>query len=319
MTKLSIIIVSYNSQKFIFNCLRSIFESGIRKLFEVIVVDNASNDDTPQKIKEDFPEVRLIVNSTNLGFSRACNQALREINSEYILFLNPDTEILDSNLKKMIGFLDENSQVGILGCKILDEKGKEQRTVFPKRTPLREILDILYYTKLEKILPVSWTDRFYDKLIKESMHPFEVFWVTGACLLVKKRVLDEIGLFDEDFFLFSEDVDLCWRANNKGWKVMFFPQAKIVHTIGGSSLEDTESLYLRLFHSYKRRIYFGYKYYGWMGNFVIRVVMLIDLLTRLAYIKLGFNRDSSLERKKTKVKAYRESLRAIISQVKIED
>jgi hypothetical protein len=277
------------------------------------VVDNTSDDNNPQKIKENFPKVRLTVNSMNLGFSRACNQALREINREYFLLLNPDTEILDSNLKEMIEFLNKNSQVGILGCKILDEKGKEQRTAFPKRTLLREILDILNYTKLEKVLPVSWTDRFYDKLIKESMHPFEVFWVTGASLLVRRKVLDEIGFLDENFFLFSEDVDFCWRANNKGWKVMFFPQAKIVHTIGGSSLEDTESLYLRLFHSYARRIHFGHKYYSRLGNFVIRIVMLIDLLTRLAYIKLRFDKDSSLERKKAKVKAYREALRAIIS------
>lgn len=309
--RLSIIIVNYKSQVFLHQCLTSIYQKVKEIVFDVIVVDNASNDNSPQKIKENFPKVKLIVNVMNLGFSRACNQALRQVRSPYILLLNPDTEILDSNLKEMIGFLEENSHVGILGGKILDEKGKEQRTAFPQRTILREILDIVTYMRLEKILPVNWTDRFYDKLIKESEEPFEVFWVTGAYLLVRKTVLDEIGLFDENLFLFSEDVDFCWRAQRKGWKVICFPQAKIVHIVGGSSLEDAESFYVRLFHSYARRVYFGHKYYSRLGNFLIRIVMFIDLLTRLAYIKLRFDKDSSLERKREKVKAYREALRAI--------
>jgi len=313
LLKPTIIIINYKSLRLLLRCLSSVYEKIKEIDFDVIVVDNASNDNSPQKIKEDFPKVRLIVNVMNLGFSRACNQALRQVRSPYILLLNPDTEILDSSLKEMIRFLEENPEVGILGCKILDEKQKEQRTAFPRRTVLREIIDIVPYIKLEKILPEYWTDRFYDKLIKKSKDPFEVFWVTGACLLVRKRVLDEIGLFDEDLFLFSEDVDFCWRARKAEWKVMFFPQTRIVHTLGGSSLEDTESLYLRIFHSYVRRTYFGRKYYSKFGNFLIRIVMFIDLLTRLAYIKLRFDKDSSLERKKAKVKAYREVLRAIIA------
>jgi GT2 family glycosyltransferase len=249
----------------------------------------------------------------NLGFSRACNQALKAMRGEYALLLNPDTKILDHNFKEMIRFLEENPEVGILGCKILDEKRKEQRTAYPQRTVLREILDIVPYMRLEKILPVNWTDRFYDKLIKENEDPFEVFWVTGACLLVRKRVLDEIGLFDEDLFLFSEDVDLAWRAKRKGWQVKFFPQTRIIHVLGGSSLEDLESIYLRILHSYKRRPYFGQKYYSKLGNFIIRIVMLIDLLIRSVYIKFGFDYDSSKEKKNVKMKAYRDALRAVIT------
>jgi GT2 family glycosyltransferase len=312
-SRLSIVIVSYKSQPFLNSCLISIYQRVEGIDFEVVVVDNASNDDVTDRIKEKFPEVRLIVNSMNLGFSRACNLALREINREYILLLNPDTEILDSNLKEMIRFLDENSRVGILGSKILDDKGDIQRSAFPKRTVLREILDIIPYKKLERILPVNWTDRFYDKLIKESEDPFKVFWVTGACFLVRKRVLDEIGLFDENLFLFSEDVDFCWRAQRKGWKVIYFPQAKIIHALGGSSLEDTEPLYFRIFHSYTRRPLFGRKYFSKSGNFFIKLVMLVDLLLRLAYIKSGFDMEDSLERKKTKVKAYRAVLKIISS------
>ncbi len=310
--KLSIIIVNYKSHNFLGKCLTSIYQKVKDIDFEIIVVDNASNDNGPQKIKENFPEVRHIVNSKNLGFSGACNQALRETSSEYILLLNPDTKIVDSNLNEMVKFLDENQDIGILGCKILNEKQEEQRTAFPRRTVMREILDIVPYMKLEKILPGYWTDRRYDKLIKERKDPFEVFWVTGACLLFRKRVLDDIGLLDEGFFLFSEDVDFCWRAQRKGWKVIYFPRIKVVHTVGGSSLEDAESFYLRLFHSYARRIHFGHKYYGRLGNALIRTVMFIDLLTRLAYINLGFNKDSSLPRRKAKLKAYKEALRAII-------
>jgi len=310
--RLSIIIVNYKASFFLLRCLSSIYQKVKEIDFEVIVVDNASNDNSPQKIKENFPKVRLIANSVNLGFSKACNRALREISSEYILLLNPDTEILDSSLKEMIRFLEENPEVGILGCKILDEKQKEQRTAFPRRTVLREILDIVPYMKLEKILPEYWTDRLYDKLIKESEDPFEVFWVTGACLLVRKRVLEEIGFLDENLFLFSEDVDLVWRARRSGWKVMFYPQVSIIHILGGSSLKDAESLYLRLFHSYTRRLYFGRKYYSKFANFLIRTTMVIDLLIRLVYIKSKLDKDSSLERKKAKLKAYQEALRAII-------
>ncbi len=115
--RLSIIIVNYKSQVFLHQCLTSIYQKVKGVDFEVVVVDNASNDNGLQKIKENFPKLRLIVNAMNLGFSKACNQALREISSEYILLLNPDTEILDSSLKEMIRFLEENPDVGILGSK----------------------------------------------------------------------------------------------------------------------------------------------------------------------------------------------------------
>lgn len=311
--KLSIIIVNYKAQHFLLQCLSSVYQMLEGLDFEVIVVDNASGDDTEDKIKDNFSLVKLIVNSANWGFSKACNQAFKEGRGEYFLLLNPDTKILDSNFKEMIGFFEENPRLGILGCKILNENGKVQRSVFPQPTPLKEILDIATYLKLEKILPVSWTNRFYERLINESPHPFEVFWVSGACLLIRGKTLEEIGFLDESFFLFSEDVDLAWRAKRNGWQVMFFPQTRIIHIIGGSSLEDSESIYLRILHSYKRRTYFGQKYYSKMGNFLIRVVMLIDLLIRSVYIKFGFDCDSSKEKKNVKMKAYRDALRSVIT------
>ncbi len=310
--KLSIIIVNYKAQNFLLRCLSSIYQMIEGLDFEVIVVDNASEDNIKDKIKDKFPLVELIVNTVNLGFSKACNQGFREMRGEYALLLNPDAKILDSNFKEMIRFLEENPKVGILGCKVLNEHGEVQRSAFSQPTPLKEVLDIATYLKLEKILPVSWTNRFYDRLINESPHPFEVFWVSGACLLIRGKTLEEIGFLDEKYFLFSEDVDLAWRAKSNGWQVMFFPQTRIIHIIGGSSLEDFESLYLRTLHSYKRRPYFGQKYYSKMGNFLIRVVMLIDLLIRLVYIKFRFDQNDSIKRRKVKLKAYREAFRSVI-------
>lgn len=314
--KLSIIIVNYKVKDQLLQCLSSIYQMLKGLNFEVMVVDNASGDDTPEKIKKNYPLVRMIVNSKNFGFSKGCNQALKEMRGEFALLLNPDTKLLDQNFRGMIRFLEENPKVGIIGCKILDEMSKEQRSAFPKPTPLKEILDIIpslkLSFKLEKVLPANFTNRFYDRLIIGSEKPFEVFWVSGACLLIRKRVLEEVGLLDENFFLFSEDVDLAWRAKRSGWKVMFYPQAKILHTLGASSFEDPESLYLRLLHSYTRRTYFGHKYYNKLGNWLVRLVMSIDLLVRLIYINFGLSRERSIEREEAKKKAYFAALKSVL-------
>lgn len=230
---ISIIIVNYNSGKLLEKCLDSICTEESEIEFETFVVDNGSSDDSWKMIKEMFPQVSLIRNADNLGFSRANNQAIRRSLGRYLLLLNPDTILRTKALEKMVHFMDEYPRAGAAGPKLIDPQGTIQLSCrsFPShRTALFN-----RYSLLTKLLPANRFSREYLMTGWDHSTVQEVDWVSGACLLMRKEALDEIGLLDERFFMYAEDVDWCYRAKRRGWKVYFIPQAEVVHYIGQSS------------------------------------------------------------------------------------
>jgi len=231
---LSIIIVSWNVKNLLKDCLQSIFKFQGNLELEVIVVDNASGDQTVEMVKKEFPKVKIIANINNLGFASANNQGIKASGGEYLLILNPDTKIMNDSLGKMLDFIKQNSQVGIAGFKHLNADWTLQPSVrrFPSFWPLFFIL-----TKIYKIFPnlPSIQNYFAKDLDYKIAQPVDQ--VAGSCLLARKKTLEQIGLFDEKFFIWFEEVDLCKRAKAAGFEVWYAPVAEIIH-YGGQSFNQ---------------------------------------------------------------------------------
>jgi len=245
--ELTVSIISYNTRSLLRACLSSVYEKAKGVGFEVIVVDNNSTDDTPEMLRRDFPQVQLIENRENLGFAGANNQAIRKGKGKYVLFLNPDSIFSSGSLSQMIRFMDGHPEVGALGCKILNA----DRTIQTSNAHFPNLFtEFLRAFQLKKILPSarirSKIGERYSHLLGSTLGEYlrvywdsgrvrPVSWATGACLLVKRKAVEEIGLMDEGFFMYYEDTDLCYRMHQKGWKVCYFPFFEVIHYVGESN------------------------------------------------------------------------------------
>lgn len=226
---LSIIIVNWNVRPLLERCLRSIYAKTHGLVYEVIVVDNASQDDSRDFLKE-FAKTKsnfkVIFNEKNLGFARANNQALRQASGKYILCLNPDTEIVDNSLAQAVEFMDRNKKCGIMGCRLVGVDNITQPSVRSFPTIKSQILILLKLHHLLPNLPPLRDYFIYDfnyNLLQE------VDQVMGAFLLTRREIIDQIGFFDENFFLWFEEVDFCKRVKEKGWAVIYNPEIKVIH------------------------------------------------------------------------------------------
>ena len=232
--KLSIIIVSWNVAKDLSNCLKSIGENSPSFEFEIIVVDNASADGTVDVVRNEFPEVKIIANNENLGFAAGNNRGIADAKGEYVLLLNPDTIIHPKSLDRLIDFMKSNTDVGLCGPKLLNEDGSIQRSA--RRYP--SFRGALHRHTAFKFLGVFKGE--YKKWLMKDFGQDEqrdVEQLMGAALMIRKSVLDEVGGMDERFFMYYEEVDLCYRIKQAGWRVVFVPQACITH-LGGRSSEQ---------------------------------------------------------------------------------
>lgn len=231
--KLSVIILSYNTRDLILRCLKSITAIGQQPDCEVFVVDNASVDDSVNAIKASFAWVKLIENKENYGFARANNQAIKLAQGQYILLLNSDTENIDNGIEKTLEYLEQNPQLDVVTCRVELADGKLDWAChrgFP--TPWASFC---YYAKLEKLFPKS---RYFSKyhLTDQSLsQPHEIDTPSGCFYLVRKSTIDKIGLLDEDYFFYGEDVDWSYRIKQAGGKIYYYPYAKIIHYKGVSS------------------------------------------------------------------------------------
>ncbi len=314
--ELSVIIVNYQTREFLIACLSSIYGACQSFNMEIIVTDNNSGDNSVRMIKESFPSVILIENQINVGFAAASNQGLRIMKGDYALLLNPDTEVINNTLQEMLEFMKHHERVGILGCRITDKNGNIQRSAFPPASSFGEINDILTRFKLERILPARLTYRRYHDLLRNGGQPFKVGWVTGACLMIRKETIADVGLLDENLFLFSEDVDWCIRATKKGWETMCHPAVSIIHHIGGSSRIDTEGMAIRIEHHYKRRPYFAKKHFGTKGLISIKLVLICDILLRMIIFSLDLKPNTTQQGKRIYLRAYKSALRSLLSSGK---
>ncbi|MCF8233811.1 MAG: glycosyltransferase family 2 protein [Bacteroidales bacterium] len=255
--KLSIVIVNYNVKYFLEQCLNSVKRAVEGIDVEVFVVDNNSVDSSVSMLKEKFPEVKLIENRENLGFSRANNQAIKASRGEYVLLLNPDTVVEDDTFKKCIAFMDAHQDAGGLGVKMIDGKGNflpESKRGFP--SPSTAFYKIF---GLSKLFPRSRTFGKYHLgyLDKNEIHEVDV--LAGAFMMLRKKVLDEIGFLDESFFMYGEDIDLSYRINKSGYKNYYFPETRIIHYKGESTKKSSIN-YVFIF--YNAMVIFARKHFS---------------------------------------------------------
>ena len=230
---LSIIIVNYNAEPFLEKCLKSIYEKTHGIDFEVIVINNNSNN-IGNYGKNGFSNIKWIHNQKNVGFSFANNQGIKICEGKYIVLLNPDTEILNNSFKIMLEFLENNLKVGILGPKVLERDG-ETVQLSCRQFPSIATSVFNRHSVLTRLFPQNKWSREYLLTDWDHNDLNEIDWVSGCCMMLRRSMLDEIGMLDESFFMYNEDVDICYRAKMSGWQVMYLPDALIKHYIGGSS------------------------------------------------------------------------------------
>jgi len=228
-----IVIVNYNSTDYLLSCLRSV-GAGLNGLpVRILVEDNGSTDGI-ERIRLNFPEVRLSVNRTNKGYSRSVNDALKKCRAPYTILLNPDTRLLKDFLKDVHAYMEKHRDVGILGPMVLNGDGSVQGSARTFPTPLTAFFGRnSFLTRWFPDNPVSRKNMVHDRC--DGKNPITVDWVSGACMVVRKEALDQVGFMDERFFMYWEDVDLCGRMWRTGWKVVYFPRASVIHHVGGSS------------------------------------------------------------------------------------
>ena len=274
MIDLSISIVSWNVKALLEKCLESIFREKGELNIEVIVVDNNSADGSADLIKGRFPEVRLIENKSNLGYAAANNQAIKLSKGKYVLLLNPDTEIRPDAFQKMIDFMGKHADAGALGPKLLNKDGSIQPSCMSFPTLKTALFNALF---LDALFPksklfgkylMSWWDHNDTKEVDQPM---------GAALLIRKDVIDRIGLMDEHNIFWFDEVDYCFEIKKAGFKIYFFPGAEIIH-YKGESFKQWKSLVqvLRTTLIWRAsRNYFFKKRYGWQ---TVPVLILFDII-----------------------------------------
>jgi hypothetical protein len=263
--QVSVIIVNHNGISDLEGCLRSLTENCIS--CEIIVVDNNSTDGSREMISGQFPQVLLISNPVNRGFPAANNQGIRASKGNYLLFLNPDTKVYPQALEILLTGMQERQECGGMGPALLTGEN-EYQVSFGSRVGF-----------FPQMVQKCCLNPYYRRNLKKSVKIRDVGWLSGACLLVRREVIEEIGLFDESFFLYFEDIDLCYRIREKGWKLCFFPESKIFHR-GGTSTEK-QKLASRFYYR-KSQLYFYAKHNSRLA------LMLLRYYLRMNFIGLAF-------------------------------
>ena len=284
---LSVIIVSWNVRDLLRQCLRSISseQSAVNiqqspvhrlRLTEILVVDNASADGTVEMLHAEFPDVRVIPNSNNAGFTRGNNQALAVAQGRYLFLLNPDTELRLGALQALIDYADAHPRAGIIGPRLFYGDGAPQSS--RRRLPTLATA-FLESTKLQQWFPRNRALTRYYMLDKPDDATQEVDWVNGAAMFVRREVYDQIGGLDEAFFMYSEELDWCYRAKRAGWQIVYLPTAQVTHYEGKSSEQVVASRDV-YFHSSKIR--FFRKYRGALVAEILRAFLLLTFAYQLA-------------------------------------
>jgi hypothetical protein len=320
MVDLSIVIVSWNVRDLLRRCLQSIHNpttrfgsgqvtnQGIASQtgdcgLEIIVVDNGSEDGSVEMVRENFPSVRLIANQYNRGFPAANNQGISVAGGRYVLLLNPDTEIVDDALTRLVSFADERPRVGMVGPQLLNPDGSIQssRRRFPNLGTA-----FLESTWLEPYAPRRVLDRYYvsdrpDNVIQD------VDWVTGAAMLARREAIEEVGPLDEGFFMYSEELDWCRRFRDAGWRVVYLPAAQIVHHVGKSSEQVVAARHV---HFQTSKVRYFRKYHSSLAATALRWFLLANYVWQLglegAKWLVGHRRPLRAQR----ITAYRRVLRS---------
>jgi len=251
--QLSIIIVNHNAGPLLQKCVESVYRQTKQVNSHVWVVDNGSRDGSAKKIQKEFPHATVLFSKDNLGFAKANNMAIRQSDSEYVLLLNPDTVILDRAIEKTVAFMESHPTTGVSGCKVLNEDGTLQlacRRAIP--TPR---IAFFRLSGLSKLFPKSQSMAKYNLTYLSPEETHEVEAVSGSFLMIRREVIDQIGLLDERFFMYGEELDWCLRAKQAGWQIMYVPHGQVIHYKG----ECSKSNRRRALYEYHRSMYLFHK------------------------------------------------------------
>ena len=338
MVDLSIVIVSWNVKDLLGRCLTSLLadaaggghatpldsperetqppdrktlahkrQPGAGLEVEIIVVDNASNDGSPDMVREQFAHVRLLASNSNLGFVRANNQGAAASTGRYVLLLNPDTEVPGGTLARMVTHMDQHPDIGTLGPRLVGPDGQVQpsRRRFPTLTTA-----FLESTVLQQCFPHNRVLERYFIQDRSDDEEQDVDWLVGACLLIRRETWEQVGPLDENIFMYSEELDWCRRAKTAGWRVVYVPWAKIVHHEGQSSSQVVPARHI-YFQSSK--VYYFRKYHGAVASETLRLFLLatyvFQLVVEAAKWVVGHKRDLRRERVAAYVRVLRSGLR----------
>ncbi len=245
---LSIIIVNWNTRELLAKSLASVYSTTVGFDYEVFVVDNASTDGSLEMVREKFPQVRLIENQENLGFAKANNQAIHQSQGQFLLLLNSDATLQKDAVAQLFQIAQAYPEAGILGPGLKFPDGSPQRSFGPLPTLRSEVFSLIGFDKRSEA----------KHTVKPEADIIDAGYVDGACQLIRRSMIEQVGAFDESFFFFSEEIDLCQRAHLAGWRVMHVPGAEVIHVGGGS----TSSSARRVLLLYRGKLLYFNKHYG---------------------------------------------------------
>lgn len=246
MIDISIIIVSWNAKGYLDDCLRSIIQETIGHNAEIIVVDNASSDGSPDMVQKKYPNVTLICSESNLGFAKANNLGIKQSTGKYIFLINSDVTLIKACINQMIAYMEQHSAIGILGPKILDKNGEHQRSCMEYPTLWNTFCRTF---ALDVCFPQS---RIFGGFLMTYWPHNDVRRVdtlNGCFWMVNRNALNQVGLLDERFFIYGEDIDWCKRFRAAGWDVVFFPGAQVIHYGGASSSNAPVRFYVEMYRA----------------------------------------------------------------------
>lgn len=276
----SIVVVSWNIRDLLRECLSST-QAACAELgapVRIIVVDNASSDGSVEMVRREFPQVCLIANTTNNGFAAATNQGLREGDARFSMLLNPDTKVTPGFLRTLVQFLEAHPEVGAVGPRVLGRRGEDQMSCFPLPTLGRELWRLLHLDRLHAVAAYPLAQWGADR-------PRRVESVQGSCMLIRQEALAQTGLLDEQFFVYTEEIDLCRRLLDAGWQIYWVPEAVIVHYGGASTEQVSGRMFVQL---YRSKVQYFRKHMGLGGAVAYKAVLLAATLPRLVVPALAF-------------------------------
>ena len=270
--KLSIIIVSFNVCSYLIDCLQSIFDSTNGIDYEIIVVDNASCDNSVEAVKQSFPNVKLITNKENVGFANANNQGYEEAKGDYILLLNPDTIVKQNAIHSTLDFLQTKAKAGMVACRLLNADNSLQKSVYN------------FPSISHNLLSAFLVDRFFNSHYQQTTYymkqPHKIDYACGAFLMIKKRALGDMTLLSPDFFMYSEEKELALRLKKGGWDTYFVPFGEIIHYGGASTSQLPIEMFIEL---YRSNIKFFVNHYSPIRAFALCLSLSAVLVTRLFF------------------------------------
>ena len=272
----SVVIVNWNTRALLRKCLHCVCNTKWRLRLETIVVDNNSNDGSPVMVSREYPSVRLLRNRSNVGFAKACNQAIRASTGRYLLLLNSDTEVCDGSISKMCEFMSNNKSVAAVGCTLLNSDGSVQQSYWKHFPSVKDAFVQNLY--LYRLFPQERTSTGQDAAMSGEEECIDVAHLLGACIMIRREVLDEIGVFDEDYFLYLEETDWLYRAKQQGWRVCHLHSAQVIHHGQQSSKKDPVRFLPYMLRGYRR---FLRKHYGSRSELAVKAAFLCGALLRL--------------------------------------